>query len=557
MVYNEPVFLPMWRAHYGNMVGEANCYVVDHGSDDGSTTDLGSISVIRIPRSPMHDQKRARFLSDFVSGLLEWYDVVAYTDVDEFLVADPERWTDFSAFCAELTGDAINCLGFEVYELPGVDGPLLPSVPVLRQRRWARFSLAMCKPLLVRSRVSWVPGFHASNHPMAFGDLFLFHLHNCDKGITLQRQAKTRAMPWGDGPPDHYQRWDDTQLLAVLNAVAGLERISDCTFRADDRQIQPILAEALAFWQMEPAKRHLFYFHRIKVPLLLFEIPERFVDALPCLDNGRAPPQREPLATGPAIGGQASIPEKVSAERAAPERPSDDACPAEVRCGDRVLRFAITHPKDHIERHLIEGRIYEADVLASLDHVIPDDAVIADVGANVGTHTVYFAAIRSARRVVPFEPNPILNAALVRNVALNGLKNVDLSMSTFALGRTEWQARLVVSHDENWGNGHLAVLENEEEEAPVSYEAIVQVRPLDSFAFDRLDLIKIDVEGFEVEVLRGGMKTLSLHRPVVFVEVGSSRAAELIKLLKGLGYEVIDYFTRYKGQRNYLFVPGG
>ena len=556
MVYNEPVFLPIWRAHYGKVAGEARCYVIDHGSDDGSTADLGEINVVRIPRSPMHDQKRARFVSDFVSGLLEWYDIVIYTDVDEFLVANPERWEDLSAFCASFTGDAINCLGFEVCELPGVEGPLLPSVPILRQRRWARFSLAMCKPLLVRSRVMWEPGFHSSNHPMVFGDLILFHLHNCDRSIALERQAKTRAMPWGDGPQDHYQRWDDKRLLAMLDSVRGLDRIGDCTFRATDGYIQPVLTEVLAFWQRDELKRHLFYYHRIEIPPRLFEIPEHFANALPSSDGGTALPEQGRTVTSATKEVHCTMPEEGLAERMVQEPHSSDLRYAEVRCGERVLRFAVKHPNDYIERHHIQGRLYEAEVLASLNHVIPDEAVIADVGANVGNHTLYFAAIRSAKRVVPFEPNPILNAALVRNVALNGLKNVDLAVSAFALGRTESDARLVVTDDNNWGNGHLALLPSEGGAASVQYETIVRVRPLDSFNFDRLDFIKIDVEGFEIEVLRGGLSTLSRHHPVIFVEVGSSRAAKLIELLKGLNYEIIDYYTTYRGQRNYLFVPG-
>ena len=117
MVYNETVFLPVWLRHYAAQVGAANCFVLDHGSDDGSTTPavLREASVVRIPRSPQDDGRRCGFVSDVCAGLLNWYEAVIYTDVDELLVAD----SPLVELVPFLDPDAVvTATGFDVIHVP-------------------------------------------------------------------------------------------------------------------------------------------------------------------------------------------------------------------------------------------------------------------------------------------------------------------------------------------------------------------------------------------------------------------------------------------------------
>ena len=89
MSWNEAYFLPIWLRHYAGQLGAANCFVIDHGSDDGSTDSLGDASRIRMPRTPLDETRRADCVSHVAAGLLAYYDVVLHTDVAELLVADP------------------------------------------------------------------------------------------------------------------------------------------------------------------------------------------------------------------------------------------------------------------------------------------------------------------------------------------------------------------------------------------------------------------------------------------------------------------------------------
>jgi len=229
MVYNEAVFLPIWLAHYASQVGAANCYVIDHGSDDGSTANLAPVNVLRLPRSPHDDTRRARFLSQFCSALLDYYAWVIHTDVDEIVVADPTRHADLPAYCATCRVDIINAIGLNVLHLPE-DADFDPNRPVLAQRTGVAFSSALCKPVLIRRPVRWSPGFHSADADLTFDDLFLFHLRYFDRKAALARLDRTRAMPWADQAAGAHQRVSDEDFTAMLDNFARMGRRDDVAF---------------------------------------------------------------------------------------------------------------------------------------------------------------------------------------------------------------------------------------------------------------------------------------------------------------------------------------
>nr|WP_294525623.1 glycosyltransferase family 2 protein [uncultured Rhodopila sp.] len=275
MTYNESHFMPIWAKYYGGLFGPENCYVIDHGSDDGSTSDLGGMNILRIPRSPKHNLKRANFISNFVSSLLEWHDTVLYTDIDEMLVPDPDVYTSLVDFCDRMQHPAVTAIGMNIHHVPE-EPPIQEGYPVLEQRRWGRFLFSMCKPLVTRVPIKWVPGFHTANHPMVFDNLYLFHLHDYDDATTIRRLAMTRDMPWGDGPPDHYQRWPDEKYKAMLESICRFKRHDEVTLKADDPYIALRLDWARKFIAENPARAGHFYLAGNEMTYDLLRVPDRF-----------------------------------------------------------------------------------------------------------------------------------------------------------------------------------------------------------------------------------------------------------------------------------------
>lgn len=221
MVYNEAEKLPFWLRHYGHQVGLRHCYIVDHGSEDGSTARMGGASRIGLPRSPQDNDQRREFVADLARGLLRYYQRVAYVDADELLVADPARYRNLADYAERMTEDAVTSIGLEIVHGKG-EPPLDSERDIGDQRASAIFSSSMCKTNLIGKPVNWAPGWHAHDGRPRFDDLYLFHLRHADLDQALRRLAITRAMPWASETAGRHQRNDDDWMRNVVRHFGGL-----------------------------------------------------------------------------------------------------------------------------------------------------------------------------------------------------------------------------------------------------------------------------------------------------------------------------------------------
>lgn len=237
MVYNEPDFLPIWLRYYGSQVGAANCYVLDHGSDDGSTDFVGGASRIRIPRSEFNEWRRSQSISALCASLLQWYDFVAYTDVDEILVVDPLVAPSLPEFCASADRLPVTtAIGMNLFHRMGHELPLDYERPILQQRSVAYPMGNMCKPSLIRQPVNWVHGFHSYDGPAHFDGLYLFHLAFMDYALALRRQEKRQRVAAQldykhhphKNPPSVIRQWiEGWSRIPVQSGTAGEEMRTD------------------------------------------------------------------------------------------------------------------------------------------------------------------------------------------------------------------------------------------------------------------------------------------------------------------------------------------
>lgn len=239
MVYNEPEHLLVWRRHYGAQVGEQACYVIDHGSTDGSTDSLGQINRVRIPRSPQDDERRTRAIGKFCDSLLEWYESVIYVDVDELLLADPALFPSLTHFAQANIRPVVTATGLDVIHRPESEAALDYTRLVSFQRQHVRFSSAMCKPVLIRTSVTWAPGFHccAEMAPEMGAPLFLFHLRYADLPSGLNRLERTRTQPWCSNDVGQHQRLANQDWENMLRGMADLP-VVETTFDQHDQRLQ-------------------------------------------------------------------------------------------------------------------------------------------------------------------------------------------------------------------------------------------------------------------------------------------------------------------------------
>jgi hypothetical protein len=192
---DEAAMLPRWVRWYGSQVGVENLVVVDDNTTDGSTDGL-PCPVLRIPgfAAGEFEQRRIALVSGLAQGLLQSYDWVVFTDVDEFLVPDPAHHADLPAYLEARAGQEVLagvCLN--VLHVPGVEPePLRDDLPVLGQRSFAKFVPVMCKPSVKRVPAAWSDASHGVAAPFGVDpELFLVHLKFADVGA-LERVAQAR-----------------------------------------------------------------------------------------------------------------------------------------------------------------------------------------------------------------------------------------------------------------------------------------------------------------------------------------------------------------------------
>jgi len=149
--------------------------------------------------------------------------------------------------------------------------------------------------------------------------------------------------------------------------------------------------------------------------------------------------------------------------------------------------------------------------------LLPSDAMILDVGANIGLTTAIMTKRLPNARILSFEPDPEPFGYLRETARLNSFSRVETVNKALAAapGRTAFHC-----HPRGAGASHLASgqsLRDGNETVEVSTVDIERA----SRALARVDLIKIDVEGFEIDVLEGARGTIAADRPYIVIEFNS------------------------------------
>ena len=199
-------------------------------------------------------------------------------------------------------------------------------------------------------------------------------------------------------------------------------------------------------------------------------------------------------------------------------------------------------PEDYIGSTIIAEGAFEKGYLASLDTLIEraravglmagERLVALDIGANIGTHTVYLSG--KFARVHAFEPNPMIHHVLSANVALNKLAGV--TAHRVALSDTDEMLTYAQDTSGNLGGSGFV------REAGARGVAM-ELKRADRFVMDelapgeRVAFIKIDVEGLEDKVVAGLTELIARDKPLVVCEIaGVNEGRKVAAILREAGY---------------------
>ena len=215
-----------------------------------------------------------------------------------------------------------------------------------------------------------------------------------------------------------------------------------------------------------------------------------------------------------------------------------------VHFGGATFQLPYTGLNPVIEREQMRGLFFEHEELAFLAGALPPHLRIVDVGANTGNHTIFFAGVMQAETVTPVEPVPRAIAAIRASIAANRLANVDASCLGTAVGAETGRLRPIPSASAGLGAMHFA---------PDAAGSVARV-PLDGLISGRVDFMKIDVEGMEMETLAGAAGLIAAQRPVLYLEVVDTAIAAFTAWIDAHDYRIKKLFPD-KTHCNYFLVP--
>ncbi len=253
--------------------------------------------------------------------------------------------------------------------------------------------------------------------------------------------------------------------------------------------------------------------------------------------------------------------------------------------GNELVLFS--NCDDHYTRDLFYGIDREKSELEVWTILAEKSNTIFDIGANTGIYSLLSAKVNPSAKIYAFEPNPVNSRRLKKNIELNDCDTI-FHFET-AVGDTESDVKFSVPANDEISLVSSAVGSFSESFFNINYKEIeVPQTTLDVFVeqkkISKVDLIKIDVEYYELNVLKGALKTLTEQSPAILCEVfmyevlagdkpdsslvdsiSKTQAKDIQEFMSELGYyfyaignrgllRVDNLLSNADGGRNYIFT---
>ena len=204
------------------------------------------------------------------------------------------------------------------------------------------------------------------------------------------------------------------------------------------------------------------------------------------------------------------------------------------------------HTEDSIFDQIVTKQTFYEERLLEKARSLNLDGVYVDIGANIGNHSIFFNCFCNSTKVYSFEIDASIFAILKKNIELNCAED------TYHLGEIGILDRkgLVDLSDINHLNAGMTKIVNVEGSQR-------EVDTLDNImhGVDNIVLIKMDVEGFELQIIEGAKDILENQSPVIFAELATKKEFKLFKdAVSKFGYTTDG--VNYAGTPTYLFTKG-
>jgi FkbM family methyltransferase len=240
---------------------------------------------------------------------------------------------------------------------------------------------------------------------------------------------------------------------------------------------------------------------------------------------------------------------------------------------------------DHIANEIFYNNSYEDDEFLLVYEIIQKSRFFIDVGANTGAFSIFSAKAKRDLSVISFEPHPANFKRFCNNISLNNVTNI--IPKQVALGAALEMVAFNVPQDNSISTTSSVNVEYSRNFHSIAYrEETVQQTTLDitlaPLNLNSFDIVKIDVEYYELEVVKGALKILDSNKPIVLIEIlnyeslveqfpgmaekiSKDHASKVFQTLVRCGYHAFVIHgaklhatfssTEHQAGRNFLFVP--
>jgi FkbM family methyltransferase len=197
-----------------------------------------------------------------------------------------------------------------------------------------------------------------------------------------------------------------------------------------------------------------------------------------------------------------------------------------------------------VEDKIAKGKPWEENIASLCCFFMRDNALYVDVGANIGYHSLRVAALFSGATCVCFEPHPLLYTQLLQNLAVNSTIQ-NLRAHNLAVGERSGDVEFYLQRPESYNRGLSSIMPNADLAGAYEKRRVKIVALDDFFADDtksQIAVMKIDVQGYEAQVIVGARETIQCSRPVIIFEFEANyHGQQAVTVFESILQQLVNY----------------